>query len=451
MSRDIFRSTPAEKLQYVRSLLADKQTLSAEMALRALVESHTDCAEAWLLLADLAEQRGDEVRVRECVNQASTTAPQTESICLNIAHMQLRAGDIADGIDTLAALLERTPKSFMAWFMIGDAFEFSGLYDLAVRARFQGLRRGQGAGFLMGMASTPLALQPVIEQLIAEVNEQHNLIINGGIDRMRDLIGTAEMKRVEHAIAVYLGQRQDVPANANQVPKFLFFPGLPEGPYHDPYLHSWAGLLDDAFDDIRAEALSVLQQEDGLENFLSFKPGQSKAGYLGGAGCNPSWDAFFFYRHGARYDVNHVRCPKTSAVLSKIDLCEVEGQAPEICFSVLQPGTHILPHYGVTNTRLVMHLPLIVPSGCALNVFGGGEHVWRERELMMFDDTFQHEAWNHSGQTRVVLLMDCWNPHLSIAERVATRHLIELISAFENFPESALRQIVQQMRVQVLT
>jgi aspartate beta-hydroxylase len=268
------------------------------------------------------------------------------------------------------------------------------------------------------------------------------------VARMRELVGASETKRVEHAVAAYMGQVEDRPASAHQQPKFLFFPGLPAGPYHDPYLHAWASKLDDAYDAIRADALAVLRKEDGLENFLSFKPGQSKEGYLGGEGRKPSWDAFFFYRHGQRHEANHAACPATSKVLESIELCEVAGQAPEICFSVLQPGTHIMPHYGVTNTRLVMHLPLIVPPGCALKVHGGGEHAWKERELMMFDDTFYHEAWNKSDQTRVILLMDCWNPHLTPAERIATRHLIETISAYENFPEGDLPAIAQQLRGQ---
>ena len=47
----------------------------------------------------------------------------------------------------------------------------------------------------------------------------------------------------------------------------------------------------------------------------------------------------------------------------------------------------------------------------------------------MFDDTFLHEAWNRSDQTRIVLLMDCWNPHLTAVEKLAVRHLIETITA----------------------
>jgi aspartate beta-hydroxylase len=75
----------------------------------------------------------------------------------------------------------------------------------------------------------------------------------------------------------------------------------------------------------------------------------------------------------------------------------------------------------------VMHLPLSVPTDCALNVSGGGEHCWREGELVMFDDTYLHEAWNRSDSVRIVLLMDCWNPHLAVPERLALQLLLETI------------------------
>jgi aspartate beta-hydroxylase len=78
-----------------------------------------------------------------------------------------------------------------------------------------------------------------------------------------------------------------------------------------------------------------------------------------------------------------------------------------------------------------MHLPLIVPSNCALNLIDAGEHHWREGELVMFDDTFQHEAWNRSDRTRIILLMDCWNPHLSEVEKMAVKQIIETITGLE--------------------
>jgi aspartyl/asparaginyl beta-hydroxylase (cupin superfamily) len=61
-----------------------------------------------------------------------------------------------------------------------------------------------------------------------------------------------------------------------------------------------------------------------------------------------------------------------------------------------------------------------------------GEHHWKEGELMMFDDTFLHEAWNRSGEPRLIVLMDCWNPHLTEPEKAAVKQLVEAIDAFEN-------------------
>jgi aspartate beta-hydroxylase len=79
-----------------------------------------------------------------------------------------------------------------------------------------------------------------------------------------------------------------------------------------------------------------------------------------------------------------------------------------------------------------MHLPLIVPPDCALNIVGGASHHWKEGELMMFDDTFEHEAWNRSDQPRLIVLMDCWNPHLSGPEKMAVKQLVETLDALEN-------------------
>jgi len=138
----------------------------------------------------------------------------------------------------------------------------------------------------------------------------------------------------------------------------------------------------------------------------------------------------FLYRHGQRYEANCAMCPETLRQLQRIPRVEVRDHAPEILFSILRPGAHIQPHRGVTNTRVVAHLPLVVPPECALHVLGEPPHAWREGEVVVFDDTFVHEAWNRSGQTRVILLMDAWNPHLSEAERLAVSTLVAAIGDF---------------------
>ncbi len=115
-------------------------------------------------------------------------------------------------------------------------------------------------------------------------------------------------------------------------------------------------------------------------------------------------------------------------------------------FSVLTPGTHILPHRGVTNTRVVCHLPLVVPEDCAL-VVGGEKHAWREGEAVAFDDTYEHEAWNRGNKTRVVLIVDVWNPHLTAAERDAVTALVGAIGRFQQGSRHMSAKIIDGKRI----
>jgi aspartate beta-hydroxylase len=102
---------------------------------------------------------------------------------------------------------------------------------------------------------------------------------------------------------------------------------------------------------------------------------------------------------------------------------------------VFTPGTDLLPHRGVTNARLVTHLPLIVPPDCALNV-GGALHVWQEGRVVVFDDTYEHSAWNRSDAMRVVLIADIWNPYLTEAERHAINDIFTRLGDFRIAIES---------------
>ena len=194
-------------------------------------------------------------------------------------------------------------------------------------------------------------------------------------------------------------------------------------------------MLEDNFAAVREELFDVLSSDNGIEPFLKFHSPGEIANYLGGEG-KPNWNAFFFYRHGERYAENCARCPKTAAILDALPtLQHVRDHAPEVCFSVLTPGSHILPHRGVVNTRLVTHFPLIVPQGDLGLRVGGETHVWQEGRCVTFDDTFEHEAWNRSEETRVVMLLDVWNPHLSPAECEAVTALVETIGDFNRAAE----------------
>jgi aspartyl/asparaginyl beta-hydroxylase (cupin superfamily) len=123
------------------------------------------------------------------------------------------------------------------------------------------------------------------------------------------------------------------------------------------------------------------------------------------------------------------RCPRTVEVLRGAPQCDVARRGPTAFFSILDAHTHIPAHCGITNTRLTVHLPLIVPPQCRFRV-GSETRDWEPGKAWVFDDTIEHEAWNDSDTPRAILIFDVWNPFLSDAERDLVRAAVETVGTY---------------------
>lgn len=322
------------------------------------------------------------------------------------------------------------PEFFVARLYLGNTLEQLGHHDAALREYFSAITKAQTHGRWLSPETTPPGLRELVTYAMRYVDAGRKRLFGGALAGLRAQHGAAALQRAEHALDIYLGERPANIPEPQQRPKFLFFPDIPTPRWYARELFDWYEALESNVDVIRAEMLAVLHDNVGLEPFLKIPKAEDVPRFLGaGPQGPPAWDAFFFYRHGTRYRENCERCPRTAAIIDALPLVRIRAHAPEICFSVLAPGTHILPHHGVTNTRLVTHLPLLVPDNCAISV-GGEERAWQEGRCFTFDDTFEHEAWNRSEQTRVVLIMDCWNPYLTDVEREAVGALVETIGIF---------------------
>lgn len=138
------------------------------------------------------------------------------------------------------------------------------------------------------------------------------------------------------------------------------------------------------------EELTQLQKAD-------FMPWPEKYLYKKG------WEVFGLYSFGKKLDYNCSLCPETTKLVESIAGVTTVG------FSSLAPGTHIAPHVGDSSTVLRCHLGLFVPDSCGIRV-GNQTKTWTEGKCMVFDDTFEHEAWNQSNLVRIVLLLDFKKP-----------------------------------------
>jgi aspartyl/asparaginyl beta-hydroxylase (cupin superfamily) len=206
------------------------------------------------------------------------------------------------------------------------------------------------------------------------------------------------------------------------------YPHLPAIEFFDRADFPWLDAFEQATADIRDEFLDVLKSEEGFAPYITYPPDVPHNQWVE-LNNSPRWSAFHLHKMGARVEANAARCPRTMALLNDAPQPDMPGRTPSAMFSLLKPRTRIPPHNGVTNARLVVHLPLIVPEGCGFRVGNQTRH-WVPGKAWVFDDTIEHEAWNDSDKLRVVLIFDIWHPHLSPAERALVTELISGLNAF---------------------
>jgi aspartyl/asparaginyl beta-hydroxylase (cupin superfamily) len=266
----------------------------------------------------------------------------------------------------------------------------------------------------------PPQLQPMLLQAQA--------ILTHASARFEDHLSAAisdlpALPRISHATDLLLGKSQLY----LQQPSMFYFPGLPQRAFYERAEFDWVAPIEAMTADIVAELDAV---RAGAPDFAPYVETPSN----GPAPNNPlrddpSWGAYYFWQGGAPVADHAARCPAVMAALAFAPMPVIKGRSPMALWSLLKPGTHIQPHNGLLNTRLICHLPLLAPDGCALRV-GAQTRAWRGGEMLIFDDSIEHEAWNRCTETRVVLLFEVWRPEISPEEREALTRLFEAIDQF---------------------
>jgi ornithine lipid ester-linked acyl 2-hydroxylase len=172
---------------------------------------------------------------------------------------------------------------------------------------------------------------------------------------------------------------------------------LPDQPFFDPADFPWVRDVEENWKQIRAELDAVLAYRDALPNFQDISTDQYNLT------DDDRWKTYFFYGYGFKSDANCARCPETTRLVESIPGMETA------MFSILAPHKRIPPHDGPYKGVLRYHLGLLVPESGPDDVgikVGGEVAHWAEGKSLVFDDTFVHEAWNETDETRVVLFVD---------------------------------------------
>lgn len=390
--------------------------------------------------AERAYVDGDVAEADRLLGEAQAVAPD-HPLVLNQAGVHALRLDRNDEARTLfESCLARAPRHIPAWINLSSALQSLGRHDDALRALDSALATDQrnvlallqkgslletlgrtraGATYykqalnqLPAGSQLPPFLEPSVRRALDVVRANDAELGDFLAVRLADVRARhagARHDRFDHCLDTFLGRRRIYESQ----PSFLHFPKVPSLEFHDRDRFAWLDALEGAADAMRGEMQVLL------------------------ATSAPS-STYYLWSTGTPESAIQARCPATTAALGAADVprAEMAGFGPTALFLVLEPGTRVPPQHGVSNARLIVHLPLLAGPGCTLRV-GSDTRTYAPGKAWVFDDSIEHEIRNDGDSRLAVLIFDVWNPYLTATERELVRAATVAVHEYYRAPPPA--------------
>jgi aspartyl/asparaginyl beta-hydroxylase (cupin superfamily) len=347
---------------------------------------------------------------------------------LHLAAVRRDLGDPIGALEAARSALGLEPRNFSALLLQATLLDRVGQSQAAARAYAVALVQAPSDAYLDDPTRRVVAhARKVSAAYTSRLREHLHAAVGGAADGL----DPRERRRLDGFIETTLRTRR----RFQQEPLEYWVPGLPAIEFHERAAFPWIDEFEAAAPAMREELAQILADDAGdLVPYVRY-PTHAPLDQWRELNQNPRWSAFHFYEQGHRVEARCRRAPRTIAAIERLPQPQVARRSPAAMFSVLRPRTRIPPHTGAANFRLVVHLPLVVPGGCGFRV-GGETREWRAGEAWVFDDTIEHEAWNESDETRVILICDVWNPLVPPEQRALIARVIAATDAFNGVTPS---------------
>jgi aspartate beta-hydroxylase len=366
--------------------------------------------------------RGDAAKARELFQRAVQADPRHPSLWSNLAASLDALGLLQEELEAIDRALALEPRHLASLLQKGTVIEAKGDARNAARAYRNAL-----ATIPSGATPAPAVAAAVARarEFVRADDDALATAIEAKLGAIRSQHSGASTRRIDRCLDLVTGKRR----RFNSEPTFMYFPELPAIDFFERTEFPWLDALEAGTDEIRNELMTVLVADrTGLEPYIQY-PDTVPLDQWRDLNKSRRWSAYFLWNQSEPQQDHLARCPRTAQLLRSAPQCDVAGRGPTAFFSILEPHTEIPAHTGVTNTRLTVHLPLIVPPDCGFRV-GSETREWIPGKAWVFDDTVEHQAWNRSDSPRAILIFDIWHPLLSPAERDMVRAATEVVAQY---------------------
>lgn len=368
-----------------------------------------------------ALQAGNNSVAKGLFEQIISAGKAEPSHWMGLAYADSRLGEGEAALKAVDKALELNPQNLRAIILKGDLL------------RQQGKSRKSLNNYMYALQLSANAqnIPPDIQQGLQRAEKARATHIDEYRSFLMEQIKASGLsfhsgnRRFQQSLDLMLGKKEIY----YQSPRRYYYPELPQVQFYEREHFDWAEAVEKRTPELRAELASVMQDPSRFSPYV--KAGDEHLGRDNqGLADNADWSALFIWEYGHLSEDIAELFPNTVDALESAPIPRIAGQSPMALFSKLSADTHIPPHNGLLNTRLICHLPLIVPENCGSLRVGNEERAWVEGELLIFDDSIEHEAWNRSQQERVILLFEIWRPELDEEERQLVTTTLQAVRAY---------------------
>jgi len=368
-----------------------------------------------------ALQAGNNSVAKGLFEQIIATGNADSSHWMGLAYAGSRLGDGESALKAVDKALELFPQNLRAIILKADLLKQQGTSRKALDYYTYALQLAANAQNIP--ADIQQDLQRAEKVRAIQMDEYRSFLIQE--IKANGLSLHPGNRRFQQSLDIMLGNKEIYYQN----PRRYYFPGLPQIQFYERDQFGWVGELESRTLEIQTEVSAVMEDTPRFSPYV--KKGDQHLGRDNkGLADNDDWSALFIWDYGHLVKENADLFPNTVDALESVPLPKITDQSPMALFSKLSADTHIPPHNGLLNTRLICHLPLIVPENCGALRVGNEMREWVEGELLVFDDSIEHEAWNRSQEERVILLFEIWRPELNDEERQLVTTMLQAVKAY---------------------
>lgn len=415
------------ELDAARRFVRDGRLPEAEQAFRNVLAAQPEQVEALRFLANAALARGAVGEAVELLNRAANVDRNDVGVLMELG----AAYRSAERMDAARYVLERAlelsqGRSTTARLLLANVLELDQRPELALVHYFRAILDAQTAGQWLDDNSTEPGLRRLVQHAMRYAAEGRHALFDGVLQPLRHGINAVRLGRIERALAIYLRDSNEAPADPRQRPSFLYVPELGAAPFLDNARFEW---LDDFLARIAisgAEADALFAAPEATQGPSPF----SLEAFTLPQGAQPPERRIPLYQRGLLLDAARQHAPQLIAALDDTPLVRVPRHGPDAEIIALSSGARSSVRYGRTNSRCIAVVAL--PGSARLRVIVGGEpRELGEGQALVGDPSFGVDYVNASEAQARALAFEIWHPDLIPLEREALTALTAAVVDFD--------------------